>query len=215
VSGGPPARRSVDLGFPGVRLTETSLEILDPGLSFEDWDAVGFALSRIRDSMGFALGDWLLFGEAAYGERYTQAAAITRRSYSGLANLRYVSRHVVRSRRREELSWSHHAAVASLEPDEQVEWLDRAEEGGWSVDLLASMLRDAREFSPRGEKSEAEVVEAPSEPEPDQLVLGRPSLAELVEEIVAAPADEHGRTCIGSNMRERRRAALAEAEEPS
>jgi hypothetical protein len=211
VTGGDIVARGGDaFGVPGLRTSPTGVIDWPVNMTFEQWDDLGLAVCEARDCTGWWIGDWLLFGEATFGETYAQARALTGRSYGGLRNLSYVARHVPRSRRCESLSWSHHAVVAPLEPEEQIAWLDRAEAGGWSVDLLASTLRDARSLVTSGDTMESETVESPSA---SQLMIERPSLREVAAEIVAAERDEHGRTCIGSNVLERLRAALAEEPE--
>jgi hypothetical protein len=45
-------------------------------------------------------------------------------------NMAYVAGRFAPERRRAELSFSHHAEVAALAPDEQEEWLDRAQASG-------------------------------------------------------------------------------------
>ena len=190
--------RGVDaFGVPGLITGPTGVnEWPDDGLTFEQWDDLGMVASTARDWTAWILGDWLLYGEQTFGRKYVQAESLTRRSYHGLANLRYVSRHVSRSRRREGLSHSHHRLVAPLEPDEQIEWLDRAEVNGWSVDLLDSALKDARSL-----------LTARLKPEGDaQLQLA--SLAEVAAEILNLERDEHGRVCLDRNMHERLRAAV-------
>ena len=64
-------------------------------------------------------GDWLRFGERKYGEMYSQAIDHSKLDYQTLANSTYVSGAVEFSRRRENLSWSHHKEIASLEPEDQ------------------------------------------------------------------------------------------------
>jgi hypothetical protein len=51
------------------------------------------------------------------------------------------------SRRRPGLSFSHHAELAGLAPEDQELWLDRAEAGALSVRALRIELRKAREAS--------------------------------------------------------------------
>jgi len=58
-----------------------------------------------------------------------------------------VASRVSRDRRNPELSWSHHRAVAPLEPSQQIEWLDRAQEKGWTK----GELEDAIKLAIKGE----------------------------------------------------------------
>jgi len=52
----------------------------------------------------------------------------------------YVAHAVPRHRRRPALSWSHHQAVAGLEPDEQERWLLQAEASGFTVNALEKAI---------------------------------------------------------------------------
>jgi hypothetical protein len=65
------------------------------------------------------------------------------------------------SRRRDNLSFSHHAELATLQAVEQDEWLERAELQGLSVSALRTVLR--RERLGRGGAGDADPA---GEPEP-------------------------------------------------
>jgi hypothetical protein len=56
----------------------------------------------------------------------------------------YVASRFEISRRRENLSWSHHAELAAYEPVQQERWLDHAESNRLSVLALRQALRDHR-----------------------------------------------------------------------
>lgn len=64
-----------------------------------------------------ALGDWLNYGENAYGEMYSQVMDETGFSLQTLTNDKYVASKIEIYRRREILSWSHHEA-------ELAEWIN-------------------------------------------------------------------------------------------
>ena len=82
--------------------------------TYEQWEAYGGVLWMLGQAAQWAIGDWIEYGEATYGEKYTQAEALTKRSPDSLMNLAYVARRFPISRRRENLGWSFHAEVASL-----------------------------------------------------------------------------------------------------
>jgi hypothetical protein len=113
----------------------------DPDLSFEEWVGQGRKLGLMGRNVGWWIGDWLRFGNAVYGERYVRAARVTGYDVQTLMNMVYVASHIEHSRRREALSWSHHAEVACLSADEQDRWLDRAEQERLSVRCLRQELR--------------------------------------------------------------------------
>jgi len=102
------------------------------------------------------LGDWVRYGTRRWGEKYKEAARITGYDVHSLRNIAYVARQVESSRRRDDLTWSHHAEVSSLEPIEQDRWLDLASAEKMSVLDLRVELRAARR------KSKAQEVPAAS-----------------------------------------------------
>jgi hypothetical protein len=90
------------------------------------------------------LGDWLLYGEKNYPGRYRGAVEQTGLDYQTLRNYAWVARAFSLSRRRDRLSFQHHAEVASQCPDQQEIWLVRSLEFGWSRRKLREELRAAR-----------------------------------------------------------------------
>ncbi len=99
--------------------------IIAPDTPYSEWQNIGIALQLLGTWIEFALGDWLLFGEKRYGEMYSQAIAETGKPYGTLTNYVYVAKAIEISRRQENVSFSHHAAVASLSPDQQDVLLER------------------------------------------------------------------------------------------
>lgn len=63
----------------------------------------------------WAIGDWLVDGKKHYGDKlYERAAAITGAEEKTLRNFKSIAATVELSRRRDKLSWAHHAEAASL-----------------------------------------------------------------------------------------------------
>lgn len=127
------------LAIPGA-MSETSL-VLPEGLSFEEWEAVGSTLKRVEKSVRWWIGDWMTYGERAYGETYSQAIEVTGRSYQDLADMAYVSKAIQFSERSENLTWSHHKEVAPLEPIVRSAWLVAAEDNDWSTRELREQIK--------------------------------------------------------------------------
>jgi hypothetical protein len=113
-------------------------------LALEDWQRQGRMLGVITRGGGWWLGDWVRYGNARYGERYRAAAESSGYDVQSLMNMAYVASRFEISRRREKLSFSHHAELAGLPPHDQELWLDRAEVGGLSVHSLRAELRRMR-----------------------------------------------------------------------
>jgi hypothetical protein len=127
------------LSIPG-NVSESGLA-LRPGLEYGEWAAVWNTLGRIERAHRWWIGDWLNYGEREYGQVYEEALPMTGLDYKSLRNCKWVSGQIELSRRRDNLSWGHHAEVASLEPDEQDHWLGRAEDNHWSQKELRNWLK--------------------------------------------------------------------------
>ena len=94
------------------------------------------------------LGDWLAFGRTKYGRRYKNAISATGLDYQTLRNYAVVARRFELSRRRDNLTFQHHAELCALRDDRQDYWLDRAAAGRWSRNELRRQLRAVKERQP-------------------------------------------------------------------
>lgn len=110
-------------------------------LTYQEWEAAGRTLQQIGRAWQWWVGDWLTYGEARYGEKYAQAVDVTGLGYQALADAAWVAAAVQPSLRNENLSWSHHRAVAGLDEDEQRDWLAWAERKTASVQRLRREVR--------------------------------------------------------------------------
>jgi hypothetical protein len=125
-----------------ARACASSLQ-LRRGLCFDAWAGVGRRLGRVSNASSWWLGDWLLYGERAYGRRYADALAVTRLDYQTLRNYAWVARSFEPSRRREDVSFQHHAELATLPEADQDLWLERCQRHGWSRNELRRQMRAA------------------------------------------------------------------------
>ena len=119
-------------------------------LAFEEWERTGKKITRIVNSSAWFLGDWVVYGQARYSDRYRRAIETARLDYQTIRNYAWVARRFELSRRRDKLSFQHHAEVAALPVDQQDHWLDLAEEAGWSRNQLRQHIRNSR-LAMRGE----------------------------------------------------------------
>ena len=144
---GSPARRGSAVSRPaaaipakamlGERVVVSGRGLQLPrGLPFERWLGIGRQLCAVSTSAAWCLGDWLAFGERAYAGRYRRAVELTSLDYQTLRNYAWVARRFELSRRRDALSFGHHAEVAALAEAEQDFWLRKAEEHRWPVKRL-------------------------------------------------------------------------------
>jgi hypothetical protein len=116
-------------------------------LAVGEWVEQGRWLGAIGRASAWWIGDWIRYGSARYGDKYLSASQVTGYDVQSLMNMAYVASRFEESRRRPGLSFSHHAELAGLAPEDQELWLDRAEAGGLSVRKLRSELRMVRERS--------------------------------------------------------------------
>lgn len=105
------------------------------------WSRAAQKLGAIDRCSPWWIGDCIRYGNARFGEKYSRAAKLTGYDVQTLMNRVYVASHIEISRRRENLSWSHHDTVASLPPQDQDHWLDIAAQNKMSVADLRLELR--------------------------------------------------------------------------
>lgn len=115
--------------------------VIDRPVTFAEWQDAGQRLYALGSWSQWALGDWVLAGEHAFGEMAAQAYDLTKRSYQSVANAASVCRRFPLSRRRETVSFSHHAEVVALEPDAADRLLDDAERYQWPRETLRGEVR--------------------------------------------------------------------------
>jgi hypothetical protein len=157
-------------------------------LSFEKWEAIGRELNKRVRQRPWHFADWWAFGEHRYGER---TALVTAADWEGpafktLANASVVARAFETSRRREVLSFRHHAEVAHLPPrqaDALLDWAETPTETGktrsvWELQvevrrrLEQSASRTVRAVTPAAPAKPTLVVISPaSEPETRDYAL--------------------------------------------
>jgi hypothetical protein len=110
-------------------------------LDYRGWVAAGHRLGAIGRGSQWWIGDWIRYGASRWGEKYAEAARITGYDPHTLRNMAYVASRFDLSLRRDNLTWSHHALLVSLDHREQNYWLDRAGHDRLSVADLRCELR--------------------------------------------------------------------------
>jgi N6-adenosine-specific RNA methylase IME4 len=126
---------------------------LPPDLSFKDWLALGHQLHLLERAHGWWIGDWWKYGEDnagrwkwKYGERKALVASAEWQgpSFQTCMNAANIARAFETSRRREVLSFTHHAEVCGLDAADADRLLDAAEVERWSAMELRAEVRGAR-----------------------------------------------------------------------
>lgn len=131
---------TAQLSLPG-EITRTGWR-LPAGLSEEQWQEAGGQLGQVEGSLQWWIGDWW-----TYGHRYGDRAALYKPGPDGVpeaerlglpefqtcANCASVCRTFETSRRREVLSFTHHAEVSGVgdpgEADRLLDWCEEGEDG--------------------------------------------------------------------------------------
>jgi hypothetical protein len=130
------------------KLTEVSTQtfharemglVIEGTPTIDEWIEYGRKLRRVETSMNWIIGDYLVYGEFKYGEKYAQALD------ESMANswkvYHWVSKHVPPKRRRADLSWSHHRLIANLPAEYQTKVLEKAANEHLAIREVGRMLR--------------------------------------------------------------------------
>jgi hypothetical protein len=141
---------------PVMEWNRTDL-VIRPHLEYWEWARLGRSLKDMNGSIQWWMGTWMLYGEAHYGEQ--AADAVEPYAAQTIHNCTWVTSRFPPSRRRENLSFGHHAEVAALEPTVVDEWLDKAEAGGWTRAKLREEVRRVKMGEP--EDVATDVYDAP------------------------------------------------------
>lgn len=149
------------LDEPGFTFTATGL-IIDPSVTFEEWERYGRKLQLAEKGIQWALGDWVIHGETHFKERAAQAVEFTGRKIKTLQNYATVAESVEKSRRRDSdvVDFSTHAEVASLPAEEQERILAMAEAdpGEMTVQKVRREVHKAKRKMGK-QKSEIEILQ--------------------------------------------------------
>jgi len=109
----------------GFKLTSTGLSV-EGNPTFEEFDQLGQYLRRVHTGYQWWWGDWLIYGEGAYGERFSQALEATDWEEATLRQYAWVAKSVDKENRLDGVAFGHYVnGLASLEPAQQKVWAER------------------------------------------------------------------------------------------
>ncbi len=173
------------VSFVGKQATVRKSGMAFPAnMSERSWEQIGTSLRELANSSAWWLADWLIYGEAAYGwRRYREAIERTGLDYQTLRNYAWVARRFEQERRRDGLSFAHHAELARLAPAEQDYWLRKAEQQKWSRNELRRSVRASL-----AERSQESQEPTPAVADGEQIKAVPELGAEKPAEITAAAA---------------------------
>lgn len=155
-----PIRRAIAVGATAIGSFKTIEEVpLGEGFAatvnglvvngtpaFERWAPIHKPLTVIERGSPFAVGDWIRYGEAHYGELASQMIDPSLGwSEKTIKNYVWISERISFERRRmDRLGIAHHQAVAALTAAQQTKWLAKAaaddEEEPWTVARLKKAI---------------------------------------------------------------------------
>ena len=182
--------------LPMVMLTSVGM-VLDRPLTFDEWSS-GLGIGKGVRAFAWAAGDWLLYGEQAFPDRYEQGMNATGLSLGYLRNLVSLCSRVKRHIRNPNLSISHHQAVTSFNEHYQKKLLDLAEKNEWDRDTFRAFVAE---------------VKANTEADPNVLVISpkknKDDVVDQAKHVAFAWRNNASHTKIGMTLHQ----ALQELEE--
>ena len=95
--------------------------------SLDNWRKLGHFLLWMDRKSPWLITSWLLYGEGAYGERFSQAIEITGWSQKTIETYLWVGRHVP-PENQDRLPFGHYLALARMQPPEQDRWITWCED---------------------------------------------------------------------------------------
>lgn len=104
-------------------------------------------LKIVHSGIQWMIGDYVNLVESLFGEKASQMVDAAHLPEASIKVYRWVAAKVEPARRRKELSFEHHVAVAALESTQQVFWLQKALDGDdgakWSSARLKREIKNA------------------------------------------------------------------------
>lgn len=128
---------------PNYSFTPTGIDF-DETLSHPEWDDLGKKLTSMTKILGIYVGDWINFGEKAYGEKYKEALVTSGIPYNTLKNYASVSKRVKLALREKSLGFEFHSAVAKFKSFEQKMWLEMAKAHNLSIRRFRKSIKLGR-----------------------------------------------------------------------
>lgn len=141
----PAARSSLDLVRELEDAGAMSAMHLDlssqADISLDTCEALAAFFGQLNNSSRWWIADLLLYVEMRYGEYVGHVANFTKLAPQTIENIISIGKRVPPSRRREGVTFSIHAEVASLPPNDQRHWLKVAAEERLTTAEFRARLR--------------------------------------------------------------------------
>lgn len=143
-----------------VRFVPTGM-VIEPGLDFDAWLALGYQLRGVARAVNLSIADWLAYGDfeyrdASYGKRmpngiYELAAQIFDREPKTLRNYKWVATKIPQETRPEKFMLQHGLEILSAGvPERQIPmWVAKVAAEGLKTRPLRRELRETYSEAPR------------------------------------------------------------------
>ena len=127
--------------------------------SIEEFEKYMAGVNTAKKSWQWWLAELIDFGLKEWGDQIYQIVPPDI-SEKTILNVLAVHRNVPKSRRRKTLSFSHHAEVSSLEPEDQDKYLSKAYQKQLSVSELRGIIREeVKKLPPSLNKYQEAIIE--------------------------------------------------------
>jgi len=127
---------------PGALFTPVAL-LIPEDFPMNQWQKAGGTLKKLAKGTQWWVADWLNFGEARYGEKYSQYIEDLGLAAGTINNYQSIGGRMPPERRREELSFGHHESVLAVEdPALQDELLQKSIDENWTRDQLRQFIKE-------------------------------------------------------------------------
>ncbi len=124
------------------RATPTGLQLPKDKVPYEEWEEYGHSLRRVEGALQWVIGDWLRYGEFAYGEKYTQASSIWPDSgISALMEYQRIANAYPNRERSIRIDWTLYRIAATTKKKLRRQLLEEAESKEWTVKELKAEVR--------------------------------------------------------------------------
>lgn len=127
--------------FFGVVMEDALIKI-ESDATWEEWTEAGRTLAKIDNTLQWHWGEWWNYGHKKWdrkAEEFIKTLPIKRKT---LQNYGSVTKLIKPSLRKEGLSFTHHALLSVKPPEEQKQWLKRAETNKWPVSQLRKAIQE-------------------------------------------------------------------------
>lgn len=132
----PVAVAAFTVTLTGLQVTGTP--------TYEQWEQKGNEIWSDKQAAQWRTGDWLVWGEQAFGEDAAQAIDENRYTFHSLQNIVTVCKAFPQDERRPNVSFSNHSECASLQGEDRKLAMDNLESGIWNRTQVREYKRELK-----------------------------------------------------------------------